>query len=134
VDHFEDQFPGKAKDPLAVALEDGEPGFVDTRVADEAEETDDAEDSEDEAAAQGAEETLYTDDPVRVYLREMGAVPLLTHEGEVDLARRMERGKFQVYRSICRSPIIRLRVLGMFERIKAGELDVDAYCDIVEAD
>ena len=34
---------------------------------------------------------LSTDDPVRVYLREMGAVPLLTRQGEVDLARRMER-------------------------------------------
>ena len=31
------------------------------------------------------EESIYTDDPVRVYLREMGAVPLLTREGEVDL-------------------------------------------------
>ena len=49
------------------------------------------------------EESIYTDDPVRVYLREMGAVPLLTREGEVDLARRMERGKLRMQKAISRS-------------------------------
>ena len=53
--------------------------------------------------AQPVEESIYTDDPVRVYLREMGAVPLLTREGEVDLARRMERGKLRMQKAISRS-------------------------------
>ena len=52
------------------------------------------------------EESIYTDDPVRVYLREMGAVPLLTREGEVDLARRMERGKFRMQKAISRSALV----------------------------
>ena len=50
------------------------------------------------------EESIYTDDPVRVYLREMGSVPLLTRQGEVALAQRMERGKMQMRRAISRSP------------------------------
>ena len=50
----------------------------------------------DDTPAHPVEESIYTDDPVRVYLREMGAVPLLTREGEVNLARRMERGKLRM--------------------------------------
>ena len=47
-----------------------------------------------------------TDDPVRMYLREMGSVPLLTREGEVTLARKMERGKVRMQKAISRSPLI----------------------------
>ena len=43
---------------------------------------------------------------MRVYLREMGAVPLLTSEGEVDLARRMERGKLRMQKAISRSALV----------------------------
>ena len=60
-------------------------------------------DGEDFPAAHAPEESIYTDDPVRVYLREMGAVPLLTREGEVNLARRMERGKLRMQKAISRS-------------------------------
>ena len=45
-----------------------------------------------------------TNDPVRMYLREMGTVPLLTREGEVEIARRIERGKLAVIKSISRTP------------------------------
>jgi RNA polymerase primary sigma factor len=47
-----------------------------------------------------------TNDPVRMYLREMGTVPLLTREGEVTLAKRLERGQRLVLKSISRSPIV----------------------------
>ena len=47
-----------------------------------------------------------TNDPVRMYLREMGTVPLLTREGEVEIARRIERGKLSVIKSISRTPTI----------------------------
>src|SRR5258706_3483074 len=46
-----------------------------------------------------------TNDPVRMYLREMGTVPLLTREGEVEIARRIERGKLAVIKSISRTPL-----------------------------
>jgi RNA polymerase primary sigma factor len=47
-----------------------------------------------------------TNDPVRMYLREMGTVPLLTREGEVAIAKRIERGQLLVLKTISRSPII----------------------------
>ena len=46
-----------------------------------------------------------TNDPVRMYLREMGTVPLLTREGEVAIAKRIERGQLLVLKTITRSPI-----------------------------
>src|SRR6202790_2240833 len=46
-----------------------------------------------------------TNDPVRMYLREMGTVPLLTREGEVTIAKRIERGQLVVMKAITRSPI-----------------------------
>src|SRR6187551_2558980 len=50
-------------------------------------------------------------DPVRMYLREMGTVPLLTREGEVEIARRIERGKLSVIKSISRMPAITKAVM-----------------------
>jgi RNA polymerase primary sigma factor len=47
-----------------------------------------------------------TNDPVRMYLREMGTVPLLTREGEVEIAKRIERGQIRVLKALSRSPII----------------------------
>ena len=47
-----------------------------------------------------------TNDPVRMYLREMGTVPLLTREGEVEIAKRIERGQVRVLKAIARSPIV----------------------------
>ena len=49
-----------------------------------------------------------TNDPVRMYLREMGTVPLLTREGEIELARRIERGQKGVRKSLSRSPVVAL--------------------------
>ncbi|HLI29922.1 MAG TPA: sigma-70 family RNA polymerase sigma factor, partial [Terriglobia bacterium] len=46
-----------------------------------------------------------TNDPVRMYLREMGTVPLLTREGEVEIARRIERGQLSVLKALSRSPL-----------------------------
>src|SRR5207237_4974697 len=46
-----------------------------------------------------------TNDPVRLYLREMGVVPLLTREGEVAIAKRIERGQLKTQKTIARSPI-----------------------------
>ncbi len=46
-----------------------------------------------------------TNDPVRLYLREMGVVPLLTREGEVTIAKRIERGKIRAQKAISRSPV-----------------------------
>ena len=62
-----------------------------------------------------------TNDPVRMYLREMGTVPLLTREGEVEIARRIERGKLAVIKSISRTPTVAKNIIRMGEQLKAGE-------------
>src|SRR3954454_12460407 len=59
-------------------------------------------------------------DPVRMYLREMGTVPLLTREGEVEIARRIERGQLRVLKAISRSPIVINEVLAIGEDLKRG--------------
>ena len=61
-----------------------------------------------------------TNDPVRIYLREMGAVPLLTREGEVDLAKRIERGRLQVLKALARSPVVIRQVLTIGQDLRRG--------------
>src|SRR6201995_2259520 len=61
-----------------------------------------------------------TNDPVRMYLREMGTVPLLTREGEVEIAKRIERGQLRVLKAISRSPIVIREVVGLGEDLKRG--------------
>src|SRR3984957_3386560 len=79
---------------------------------------------------QPVEESIYTDDPVRVYLREMGAVPLLTREGEVDLARRMERGKLRMQKAISRSALVQRVVEELAEQLKKGAEEIDSVVDV----
>jgi len=62
-----------------------------------------------------------TNDPVRMYLREMGTVPLLTREGEVEIAKRIERGKLAVIKSITRTPIVAQKIIAMGDGLKAGQ-------------
>ncbi|MBE3071719.1 MAG: RNA polymerase sigma factor RpoD [Acidobacteria bacterium] len=62
-----------------------------------------------------------TNDPVRMYLREMGTVPLLTREGEVEIAKRIERGKLAVIKSISRTPTVATTVIDLGEQLRAGE-------------
>ena len=61
-----------------------------------------------------------TNDPVRMYLREMGTVPLLTREGEVEIAKRIERGQLRVMKAISRSSIVIREVVGLGEDLKRG--------------
>jgi len=61
-----------------------------------------------------------TNDPVRMYLREMGTVPLLTREGEVEIAKRIERGQLRVLKAISRSPIVIREVVALGEDLKRG--------------
>jgi len=60
------------------------------------------------------------EDPVRLYLREMGSVPLLTREGEVAIAKRIERGQRLVFKTISRSPMILKELLAAGEELRQG--------------
>jgi RNA polymerase primary sigma factor len=61
-----------------------------------------------------------TNDPVRMYLREMGTVPLLTREGEVAIAKRIERGQLLVLKTISRSPLVLKEILGIGDDLRTG--------------
>jgi RNA polymerase primary sigma factor len=65
-----------------------------------------------------------TNDPVRLYLREMAIVPLLTRDGEVSIARRIERGRMRALKAISRSPICVENIIQMGERLRRGELHI----------
>ena len=59
-------------------------------------------------------------DPVRMYLRQMGTAPLLTREGEVQIAKRIERGKRSILKAISRTPTIATAVVRMGEQLQSG--------------
>jgi RNA polymerase primary sigma factor len=65
-----------------------------------------------------------TNDPVRLYLREMGVVPLLTREGEVAIAKRIERGQLKTQKSIARSPLAVKELLRIGEELEAGSANI----------
>ncbi|MBL8168733.1 MAG: RNA polymerase sigma factor RpoD [Acidobacteria bacterium] len=65
-----------------------------------------------------------TNDPVRLYLREMGIVPLLTREGEVAIAKRIERGKIKMQKAISRSPVAILELIQIGKELAEGELAI----------
>ena len=118
MDQFEDQYIAEGREPLGLPFDEDSNFFHPEEVQDE-----------EFHGAQQVEESIYTDDPVRVYLREMGSVPLLTREGEVTLARKMERGKLRMQKAISRSPLIQNVVIEFGELIRRGAEDVDSYVD-----
>src|SRR5882724_5973604 len=91
-----------------------------TAVATEDEDTTD-EDVELDLSAGALEKT---NDPVRLYLREMGVVPLLTREGEVAIAKRIERGQLKTQKAIARSPIAVKELLRIGEELEGGTANI----------
>ncbi len=119
MDQFEDQFSAESREPLGLPFDEEANFFHPEEVHDD-----------EFPGPHPPEESIYTDDPVRVYLREMGAVPLLTREGEVDLARKMERGKLRMQKAISRSAMIQQLVVDIADQIKHGVEDPDNYTDL----
>jgi RNA polymerase primary sigma factor len=71
--------------------------------------------------SEGAESV---NDPVRIYLREMAVVPLLTRGGEISIARRIERGRSRMQKAISRSPIVVDEVIKAGEELTCGEMNI----------
>jgi RNA polymerase primary sigma factor len=71
-------------------------------------------------------------DPVRMYLREMGTLPLLTREGEVEIARRIERGQSTVLKSIFRAPLVIQEIIGMGEEVLQDTLSARDVIQIAD--
>ena len=83
-------------------------------------------------AKAAAQAPVRYDDPVRMYLREMGRVPLLTREGEVEIARRIEAGERQVLSALFRAePAVR-EIRGMLKKLKEGLLKIEDFIKVDE--
>jgi RNA polymerase primary sigma factor len=121
-----------------------EPGIgVDEHLTDEVSASTAAADEDDEALTEDMELDLSagefdkTADPVRLYMREMGLVPLLTREQEVAIAKRIEWGQNRAQKAITRSPIAVAELLKIGDELESGELairDVVSFSDQMEAE
>ncbi len=121
------------------------------KARDSEESSEDAEDVEIEAGAGSAEENekeekeekeidltpgalSRTDDPVRLYLKEMGSVALLSREGEIEIAKRIEEGKKDIASVIYGMPMTIEFVLALYDQLKNGSIDVREIVPIVETE
>jgi len=83
------------------------------------------------------EALISSDDPVRLYLKEMGTVPLLTREGEVEIAKRIEEGQNEVIHAVVNCPITIREITSIGEKLKSGKIPVQEvvnWGDVDEAD
>jgi RNA polymerase primary sigma factor len=90
------------------------------------------EDGEEQDHELSSESLDKTNDPVRMYLREMGTVPLLTRDGEVEIAKRIERGQKTVLKALSRSPVVVAEVLGFAEELKKHNLAIKDLVNVNE--
>ena len=91
-----------------------------------------AEGDEDQEPDSIAERLEKTNDPVRMYLREMGTVPLLTRQGEVEIAKRIERGQKSVIKALSRSPVAVGEISKYGERVKENALSIKSLVQLSE--
>jgi RNA polymerase primary sigma factor len=88
---------------------------------------------EDEQETETPSEDLEkTNDPVRMYLREMGTVPLLTREGEVEIAKRIEKGKKTVLKAISRSPLVVAEIRQYLSALRDPEFNLKNFVSFSE--
>ena len=111
IEIYEDQASAKAARAVELSVEGSE---RDAHIKEDAH----AEEGSDLDLTPGSLEK--TNDPVRMYLREMGTVPLLTREGEVAIAKRIERGQLVVMKSITRSPIVIKELIAVGDDLRKG--------------
>src|SRR6185437_13811662 len=85
--------------------------------------TEKSEEAEEEPTGNVDEESLgRTDDPVRMYLREMGSVELLSREGEIAIAKRIEAGRDMMIGGLCESPLTFKAIITWHDQLKAGRM------------
>ncbi|MBW4036956.1 MAG: RNA polymerase sigma factor RpoD, partial [Proteobacteria bacterium] len=96
----------------------------DTETAPAAEKEEEAVEADEEAPAGNISESSgsRTDDPVRMYLREMGTVELLSREGEIAIAKRIEAGRDMMIGGLCESPLTFRAIISWHEALKDGKM------------
>jgi RNA polymerase primary sigma factor len=95
-----------------------------------------AEESEDDEQSGNVDEASLgrTDDPVRMYLREMGSVELLSREGEIAIAKRIEAGRDMMIGGLCESPLTFKAIITWHEQLKAGRMLLRDIVDLEATD
>src|SRR6266550_9461913 len=139
----QDQMSSEQIDDVMSALNDMGINVVENAEAsdDDEEEEKEAEPAEDEvdplddggprpAAAVKKEAVDRTDDPVRMYLREMGAVELLSREGELAIAKRIEAGREAMIAGLCESPLTFQAVIGWSNALNEGRMQLREILDL----
>ncbi|GBR07228.1 RNA polymerase sigma factor RpoD [Acetobacter oeni] len=112
-----------------VENEDNEDAETPEEKAADSEDEEEEPEAEAEAAPEGtptrgnvSENAGRTDDPVRMYLREMGSVELLSREGEIAIAKRIEAGRDEMIGGLCESPLTFRAIISWHERLKVGDM------------
>ena len=115
----------EAPDAEVLLMSDAPPAVADEDAAEEAE----------QALATVDSEFGRTTDPVRMYMREMGTVDLLTREGEIEIAKRIEDGLKHMVQAIAACPTTIAELLAMVDKVAADEISVDELVDgLIDAD
>ncbi|MEN3332933.1 MAG: polymerase primary sigma factor [Blastocatellia bacterium] len=127
----EDFGPAVGIERIVAEIDEDEAESLWESVAVEEEETpevaEEASDDVDVDLEPGKDESL---DPMRLYLREMSSVPLLTREDEIRIAKRIERGNKRIYKALSRSFITIEEIKELFEQLQAGEINPQDIVDI----
>jgi RNA polymerase primary sigma factor len=130
----EELHSGPELDDLLVGLDEAGVDLLEEPKLDEKKHDDGEELAEAELATESAEKT---NDPVRMYLREMGSVSLLTREGEIELARRIEHGQRMAVRALSRSPLLVHEIIEIAHEVteeKVSLRDVLSLPDLLTSD
>ncbi len=112
------------------AEEDDDGAEDEVRPAGSEDEDETAEDDQNVPEKKKKETTERTDDPVRMYLREMGAVELLSREGEIAIAKRIEAGRDMMIMGLCESPITFHAIIQWSDALNNGEMQLREILDL----
>ena len=118
-------------------IEDAMATFSDigVQIVESEDDVDEADDSDEKGEYKSGgniadDDTGRTDDPVRMYLREMGAVELLSREGEIAIAKRIEAGRELMIGGICESPLAIESIIAWYEALQAGDIMLREVIDL----
>ncbi|MFN3470599.1 MAG: RNA polymerase sigma factor region1.1 domain-containing protein, partial [Novosphingobium sp.] len=116
---------------MGVNIVESDEDAIDPEEKAQDDELDEAETVEDRPDVIKRKETVErTDDPVRMYLREMGAVELLSREGEIAIAKRIEAGRDTMIMGLCESPITFHAIIQWSDALNAGEMQLREILDL----
>jgi RNA polymerase primary sigma factor len=119
-EQIEDVMAGLSE--MGIQVVEGEESEEGEAPAPKAEKAEGEEEAEEPAGNVDAESLGRTDDPVRMYLREMGSVELLSREGEIAIAKRIEAGRDMMIGGLCESPLTFRAIIAWHDALKAGRM------------